>query len=88
MVCIFEIDAEIWNAFPASIYGATLSEIRRLPLRIGRFLSKMRKASSEKRWLCTYLNSVKWCRFVYGSSGVSFRPFIAAFRSSRAVFVA
>ena len=55
---IFRVDAEIRNAFQTCICSAASSQTRRLLLKIGRFLPKigwfllkMQKASSEECWL-------------------------------------
>ena len=54
----YACDAEIQNAFPTFVCGAYSLQIRRLLLetgrlypRIGRFLLKMQKATSDEHWL-------------------------------------
>ena len=60
-------DANIQNVFQKCICSIAAPQIRRLLPRIGRFLPKKQKASSEECWAHTHISFETWCSFAYGS---------------------
>jgi len=56
MVQVQKNDTNIWKVFPNCVCGAALPQIGRLLLKIGRFLLKNRKASSEEWWVRMHIS--------------------------------
>ena len=76
MVCVFKVDAVIWNAFLKWVCGSSPLQTRRLLPQIGRLLLRIGKFFSEgtegffRRALGLYTHKFPrmWCSFAYVSS--------------------